>query len=209
MVRSKNKVCYFFLFLLFLFVHAHLSSVHRIFFLILSHSFTAILVIMTRIQDQATSAPSGSSPCVICAVCHEQGGVGRKCEECHKPLHHFCSTDVCKGLKIIKNGAQVTEFDNDKCFCSGECYFKQNPSEKQYQMVQPAAFQLPFMPFPSPIFQLPFMPFQSPTSTIPPPSAPTLPQASVSAVTSAPTPKTSTTVAKKRGKSPNISDQHN
>ena len=175
----------------------------------LSHSLTVILVIMTSIQDQATSAPSGSPPPVICAVCHEEGGVGRKCEECHKPLHHFCSTDVCKGLKMEKNGVQVTEFENDKCFCSGQCYFKQNPGEKLYQMAQPAAFQLPFMPFPSPMFQLPFMPFPPPTSTIPPPSAPTLPQASVSAVTSAPTPNTSTTTAKKRGKSPNICDQNN
>jgi hypothetical protein len=202
MERSKNIVGYFFYFCFsYSFMSLFYPFIHtkRISILILSHSFTVILVIMTSIQDQATSAPSGSSLSVICAVCHQQGGVGRKCEECHKPLHHFCSNDVCKGLKMEKNGVQVTEFENDKCFCSGQCYFKQNPGEKQYQMVQPAAFQLPFMPFPSSMFQLPFMPFPPPTSTIPPPSAPTLP---------AQTPKTSTTAAKKRGKRPNLSDQH-
>ena len=197
--------------MLFLFVHVLIITVHTHYKNSYSHSasffhsrsFHRHFFTMTSIQDQATCAPSGSPPCVICVVCNQQGGVGRKCEECHKPLHHFCSNDVCEGLKMEKNGVQVTEFENDKCFCSGQCYFKQNPSERQYQKGQPAAFQSPLMPFPPPIFQLPFVPFPPPTSTIPQPSAPTPSQASVSAVTSAPT------AAKKRGKIPNISDQHN
>jgi hypothetical protein len=71
--------------------------------------------------QQATPAPA---PAILCAKCNEgPEGVGRTCDRCNKPMHHFCATDICVSLNITdENGEKLHEFPNDACFCSSACY---------------------------------------------------------------------------------------
>ena len=65
-----------------------------------------------------------------CATCGGVGGVGRKCECCTKPMHHYCSNEVAVSLGIVKDGAPLTEF-GDICYCSKACYLKNTGSKKR------------------------------------------------------------------------------
>jgi Chromo (CHRromatin Organisation MOdifier) domain len=66
----------------------------------------------------------------VCVTCGESGGVGRKCETCRMPMHHFCSNDVAVLLGIVNDSAKISEFGNI-CYCSKECYYGRVGSTKK------------------------------------------------------------------------------
>ena len=61
---------------------------------------------------------------IVCAKCNEgPEGLGRSCERCKRPMHHFCATEVCVSLDLAnEKGEKLLEFPNDACFCSSACY---------------------------------------------------------------------------------------
>jgi len=67
---------------------------------------------------------------MVCATCGEgPDGVGRKCNRCEKPMHHFCATDVCASLTLTdESGRPLEEFPDDACFCSKACYWNRGRS---------------------------------------------------------------------------------
>lgn len=55
-----------------------------------------------------------------CAVCFGTSDVGRVCDGCLQPMHHFCSHDVA-ALVYDSAGNPLQDF-GDECFCSVDCY---------------------------------------------------------------------------------------
>jgi hypothetical protein len=83
-------------------------------------------------NEKKTASKQGASPNEVCPVCREPDDLGRQCETCKSPMHHFCSHDVCKSLNLVQDGVTIEEF-NDVCYCSQECYYADNGRSLQSQ----------------------------------------------------------------------------
>lgn len=69
---------------------------------------------------------------LVCATCGDgPDGVGRKCNRCESPMHHFCANDVCLSLHLTdESGSTLQEFLDDVCYCSKACYWNRARSAR-------------------------------------------------------------------------------
>lgn len=75
-------------------------------------------------QTKPSPKPRALNGREVCGKCEDgPDGLGRECEQCKRPMHHFCATEVCVSLNIVDDsGVKLLEFPNDVCFCSSKCY---------------------------------------------------------------------------------------
>ena len=74
----------------------------------------------------------------VCVVCKTSGGVARSCTLCTRPLHHFCSHEVCIQAGIRdENGVLLQDF-GEECFCSVSCFKNSRKSMTALLQEEPA-----------------------------------------------------------------------
>jgi hypothetical protein len=66
----------------------------------------------------------------VCVVCHGDTDVGRVCDSCSQPMHHFCSHDIAELVGLTDFG--------EKCYCFTNCYYGKNTINTASRVTTPS-----------------------------------------------------------------------